>query len=312
LKSALVTGAAGFVGKHLARELAAAGWRVFGFGLTGTAGNQPPLAGVVTGDVTDARAVRDAIRMAQPDAVFHLAGVSSVAAAERDPAAAFHTNCIGAVVVLREAQAYRVETGKQPVCLVVGSAEQYGSHPADAMPLVETAAQRPVTTYAASKCAQEVAALQLHRASGLPVVLTRSFNHSGAGQAGDFLVPALVSRALGLKAAGGGNLAVGNTTPVRDYLHVDDVVRSYRLLVERGAPGEVYNVSSGTGLSVRDIAMRVIKRVGVRTDLEVRPELVRNVDIERLVGDNSRLRGLGWRPEKTFDDIVGDLIVAAA
>jgi GDP-4-dehydro-6-deoxy-D-mannose reductase len=299
------------VGSHLSRELAAAGWRVFGFGVAGPGVGTPP-AEMLVGDVCDAVAVHRALEAAQPDAIFHLAGVSSVGAAERDAAAAFRTNCIGAVVVLRAVRAFQEQAGKKAVCLVVGSGEQYGSHPASAMPLGESAAQQPVSTYAATKCAQEVAALQIHRASGLAVVCTRSFNHSGAGQSPDFLIPALVRRALTLRDAGTRGLAVGNLEPVRDYLHVDDVVRAYRLLVDRGTPGEVYNVSSGAGLSVNEIALRVIARVGVQAGLEVRPDLVRPVDIPQLVGDNSRLREIGWRPEKSFDDIVGDLIVAAA
>ena len=132
--------------------------------------------------------------------------------------------------------------------LVVGSAEQYGYHDASEMPLDETAAQRPLTLYAASKTAQEVAALQAHRSEGVRVVCTRSFSHSGPGQPAQFLLPSLVARALALPATGG-ELAIGNGDTVRDFLHVADVVEAYLALLELGEAGETYNVCSGDGIS---------------------------------------------------------------
>jgi GDP-4-dehydro-6-deoxy-D-mannose reductase len=324
---ALITGAAGFVARHLALELASSGWTVYGSNLpiphdsSGTAPSgrsriprtDASFERLLEADVANAEAMRSVLDVAQPDALFHLAGVSSVAAAERDPPAAFLANSVGVVVTLHELNAWQKRTGRTVRCVVVGSAEQYGRHPVENMPLDESADQVPVTAYAASKCAQEIAALQMSRAYGLHVVCTRSFNHSGGGQRPDFLLPALVGRALDLKAHGGKVLPVGNTTPVRDYLHVEDVVRAYKLLVESGRPGEVYNVSSGVGLSVRDIALAVLERVGVDATLEPRHDLVRPVDIPALVGDSSRLSGTcGWKPARKFDDIIEDLILAAS
>ena len=124
-----------------------------------------------------------------------------------------------------------------PVVLVVGSAEQYGRHDAAAMPLTEDVECRPRTVYAASKQAQEICALQAFRADGVRVVCTRSFNHSGPGQGKSFLIPALVQRALAAGAAGETRIAIGNTDTVRDFLHVSDAVRAYRLLAERWPPG---------------------------------------------------------------------------
>jgi GDP-4-dehydro-6-deoxy-D-mannose reductase len=121
-----------------------------------------------------------------------------------------------------------------------------------------------------------------------------------------------VSRALDLRKTGGRGLPVGNISPVRDFLHVDDVVRAYRLLVERGRPGEVYNVSSGEGRSIAAMAQVVLQKAGVEAALEEKPELMRAVDIPVLVGSAEKLeRETGWRPGHTFDDIVEDLIFAA-
>ena len=311
---ALITGAAGFVAKHLARELSSSGWSVDGCGIEH--GSQFPeektFQRLTYADVTDRDAMRAVIEEASPDVVFHLAGVSTVAGAEHDPGAAFRSNCQGAVVVARELSEQK-KRNRRVTLLIVGSGEQYGAHPADRMPLPEEARLLPLTTYAASKCAQEIVALQVQRASGLRVICVRSFNHSGGGQRTDFLLPALVQRVLELRRSGGNSLAIGNTSPVRDYLHVEDVVRAYKLLVEHGEAGSVYNVSSGIGLSVEQIANRILEKVGVRANLEVKAEFVRPVDIPVLIGSNEKLRrATGWEPVKSFDDIVEDLILAAS
>src|SRR4029078_4000985 len=129
-----------------------------------------------------------------------------------------------------------------PVVLVVGSGAQYGRHPESAMPLAEGAQQMPQSVYAASKVAQEVAALQACRDSGLRVICVRSFNHSGAGQTADYLIPSLVARAREGRGGGAPTLKLGNDV-VRDYLHVDDVVLAYLALLERGTAGDAYNVA---------------------------------------------------------------------
>ncbi len=318
---ALITGASGFVATYLARELTASGWRVDGSSFDPERPGDWLLAKQGSSDfssrhdanITDGNAMRRVLDASIPDAVFHLAGISSVAQAERDPVAAFNVNCLGVVVLLREISALRERTGKDPVCLVVGSSEQYGKHNRSSMPLSEDAPLRPMTAYAASKCGQEIAALQMHRAQGLKVICVRSFTHSGVGQDAAFLLPALVRRAAGLRGNAGSELAVGNTSPVRDYLHVEDVARAYRLLVERGTAGEVYNVCSGDGMSVQKIAERILRRMGVAAVLKERADLVRPVDIPILVGNNEKLsRATGWSPSHSFDDIIEDLILAAS
>jgi GDP-4-dehydro-6-deoxy-D-mannose reductase len=252
-----------------------------------------------------------ALEASRPDVVFHLAGISSVGGAESDPGAAADVNVtatvrlLGAVARLRDAEA------ADPVVLVVGSGEQYGAHPAASQPLVESAEQRPLTLYAATKAAQELFALQAWRRHGVRVVCARSFNHTGAGQSDSFLLPALVRRALMLRERGGGVLRLGNTSPVRDLSHVSDVVAAYILLAERGGAGEAYNVCGGVGHSVGELAAAVLRRVGVDAALEEDPALVRPVDVPILVGDAGRLRALGWTPARTLDDCIDDLIHAA-
>jgi GDP-4-dehydro-6-deoxy-D-mannose reductase len=218
---------------------------------------------------------------------------------------------VGTVRLLAEVHRQREASGSDPLVLVIGSAEQYGRHEAAEMPLREEAEQRPLTLYASSKVAQEVAALQATRSGGVRVICTRSFSHSGPGQAPHFLLPSLVARALRLPGVGG-VLQIGNGDTTRDFLHVRDVVDAYLSLVDRGAVGETYNVSSGEGTTVRGLASRVLDRVGKTAEIRTDPALSRPVDVPVQVGDNGKLRrATGWAPRLTRDDIIDDLIHAA-
>jgi GDP-4-dehydro-6-deoxy-D-mannose reductase len=279
---ALVTGGAGFAAQWLERALLDRGWDVVAAGLgvppAGTSvlrdGERRAIDWIQT-DVRRPEDVRRALDAARPDAVFHLAGIAFVPAAAADPGAAYEVNAIGAVRLLAAIAERRDAGTLDPVILVVGSGEQYGRHEPHELPLTESAVQKPLTVYAASKLAQEVAALQAARSQGLRVVATRSFNHAGPGQAPQFLLPALVRRALDARADGRAAVSIGNREPIRDYLHVEDVARAYVALAESGVAGEVYNVCSGNGVSVGELAAAVLQRVGVQADITTDPSLVR-------------------------------------
>jgi GDP-4-dehydro-6-deoxy-D-mannose reductase len=262
-------------------------------------------------DVTRQDEVAAVVDDARADVVLHLAAVSHVPDALRNPGRAYEVNAVGTVRLLAELRRHRSAGTGDPVVLVVGSAEQYGRHEINEMPLHEDAEQRPLTLYAASKVAQEVAALQAFRSDGVRVVCTRSFNHSGVGHDARFLLPSLVARALRLRGEGGA-LPIGNGDTVRDFLHVRDVVDAYLALMERGAAGEAYNVCSGEGISVRELAKSVLRRAGVTADVTTDPAFSRPVDVPVLVGSNAKLRrATGWAPTRTRDDIIDNLIHAA-
>ena len=312
-RSALVTGAAGFVGRYLVRALAAAGWRV-----TGT-GQQPdrdaadlPVAGWISGDVRDVGHLGAAVDAAAPDAVFHLAAVSFVPEAAADPGYTVDVNAATAARLVGIVAARRRAGVLDPTVLVIGSGEQYGRHDPEELPLLESAEQRPHNVYAATKVAQEALALQAWRSDGVRVLATRSFNHSGPGQNPRFLLPGLVARVKALRhGPAGAPLVMGNQAPVRDFLHVADVVAAYIALAERGRPGEVYNVASGVGHSVGALARRVLARSHVDARVESDPALVRPADVPALVGSAAKLAAdTGWAPRRTLDDLIDDLIAA--
>jgi GDP-4-dehydro-6-deoxy-D-mannose reductase len=316
-KRALVTGGNGFVAQWAMRAMLQQGWSITAAGI-----GELPKAGVLTGDelsqvtwkamdMTRQDEVAAAVAQAEADLVLHLAGVSHVLDAKASPAYAYEVNAVGAVRLLSELSRQRNGGGTDPTIVIVGSAEQYGRHELGDMPLREDAEQRPLTLYAASKVAQEVAALQAYRSDGMRVVCTRSFNHSGVGHGPHFLLPSIISRALRLPPVGG-RLSIGNGDTVRDFLHVEDVVAAYILLLERGGEGEAYNVCSGEGTSVRGLANAVLTRLGISADVGSDTELARAVDVPVLVGSNNKLRrATGWAPRRTRNDIIDDLIHAA-
>lgn len=312
---ALVTGGAGFVGQWLARSLLKRGDHVVLAGL-GDAFAGPAIltaaeradTGWIRADVRDAESVDAAVEASRPDVVFHLAGVSFPPDADKTPAAAFDVNVLGAVRLLAAIKRRRSAGTIDPLVLFAGSGVQYGRHDAGEMPLDESAEQRPGTTYASSKAAQEVIALQVFRESGVRVVCVRSFNHSGIGHGAQYLLPSLVGRVREIAAGGAPRLTLGNDV-VRDYVHVDDVVDAYLRLAERGTPGEVYNVASGRGVSARQLAADVLHRAGVRADISTDAALVRAADIPTLIGSPAKLaRETGWAPRKTHLDIIDDLL----
>ncbi|MGH9033044.1 MAG: GDP-mannose 4,6-dehydratase [Acidimicrobiia bacterium] len=294
---AIVTGAAGFVGGHLVAHLEARGDEVI------------PLDrhGGDAVDVTDADSVRAAVTAAQPDAVFHLAAVSHVGDSWSAPARVLRVNTEGTLNVLRaciDAEVARV--------VVVGSADVYGAVAERDLPLTEDTPSRPLTPYGASKAAADLLALQAFLGDGLATLRVRAFNHTGPGQDTKFLVPALAARIARAEREGRTEVAVGALEPVRDLSDVRDVVHAYRLLAERGVPGEAYNVCSGRGVSVAEVAERLVRLSEHSLRITVDPDLVRPVDVPRLVGDPSKLRAAtGWDPVVPLERTIADVLAEA-
>lgn len=312
---ALVTGATGFVGERLCRAMVSRGDRVWGTTVHGVTVPQafPDAVTLVPVDVRRREMISAALDAAAPDVIVHLAGITFEPDAKRDPIATYETNILGAALLVDEVRKRRKNGVLDPIVLVVGSGTQYGRHDPDRMPLSEDAVQRPLSVYSASKAAQEAVALEAFHASSVRVIATRSFNHSGPGQPAEFLLPALAKRVHEATRDGAATIPIGNITPIRDWLHVDDVIAAYLALIDRGVAGEVYNVASGTGVTVGDIAARIIELAGSRVTLAADPALQRPVDVPSLVGDYSKLRAAtGWLPSRTLDDLLNDLLRAAS
>ncbi len=281
---AVVTGAAGFVGTVLVDHLRRSGDEVLGLDRGA--------------DITDYASIRDAIAAYAPEAVYHLAAVTHVGDSWSTPGLVLRVNAEGTLNVLRAS----TEAGVGRV-LVVGSAEEYGKVGPDEGPLTEDAPLRPVTPYGASKVAAEYLALQAHLGDGLGAIRVRSFNHTGAGQSARFVIPALAQRIARAERAGQHEIPVGSLEPVRDFTDVADVVAAYRLVLTRGEPGEVYNVCSGIGRSVAEVASVLLSLARHPIELVPDPALIRPVEVPRLVGDNTKIhKATGWTPQIPLAD----------
>lgn len=292
-----VTGARGFVGPHLVSHLEESGDEVESLDRQGTRAV----------DVTDPDAVRARLREARPEVVYHLAALSHVGESWKSPATSLRVNAEGTLNVLRACTDLSVAR-----VVVVLSSEEYGRvTPAD-LPLTEDSPLRPVTPYGAAKAAADMLALQAFLGDGLSTIRVRPFGHTGPGQTDRFVVPALAQRIARAERDEVDEIPVGSLDAVRDLTDVRDVVRAYRLLAERGEPGEVYNVCSGTGVSVQEVADRLLAAAHRPIRLVTDPDLVRPVEVPRLVGSNDRLRAAtGWTPEIPLGKTLADVLDAA-
>ena len=243
--------------------------------------------------------------------MIHLAAVASGQEAQRDPAAAWRVNAVGTALLAEELGRLASEGRTRPLLLLVSTAEVYGRGPST--PRVESDPTCPVSAYAASKLAAEVAALEVHRRTGLGVIVARAFAHTGRGQDERFVVPALARRLLIAKRARAPAIKVGNLDPVREFMHVSDVVDAYCRLLAAGRSGEIYNVASGRGVALIDVLEGLMERVGYRVLAEADPDLVRAADIPYLVGDGARLRAAtGWSPRCSLEDALAEVVDAQA
>ncbi|HEY3724258.1 MAG TPA: GDP-mannose 4,6-dehydratase [Acidimicrobiia bacterium] len=292
-----VTGARGFVGPHLVAHLEAAGDDVLALDRNGPD----------SFDVTDPTAVHERLGDARPEVVYHLAALSHVGESWKSPATSFRVNAEGTLNVLHAC----TDLGLSRVVVVLSS-EEYGRVDEADLPLTEDSPLRPVTPYGAAKAAADLLALQAHLGDGLGVIRVRPFGHTGPGQSAQFVVPALAARIARAERDGVDEIPVGSLDAVRDLTDVRDVVRAYRLLAEHGAPGEVYNVCSGTGVSVREIADQLLAAATRPIRLVVDPDLVRPVEVPRLVGSNARLRAAtGWTPTIPLARTLADVLQSA-
>jgi GDP-4-dehydro-6-deoxy-D-mannose reductase len=277
----LVTGAAGFVGGHLRAEL---GDAFIAF----------------EGDVLDPAALSGAVRDA--DAVVHLAAESSVAASWEDAFRAWRVNVDGTVNVLAAVRAERPEAR----VLLASTCEVYGN--AARIPTPEAEPTRPVSPYAASKAAAELAC----SVSGLDVVVARAANHEGPGRDERFAVGSWARQLARLEAEGGGTLLVGDLSAGRDILDVRDVCRAYRLLLDPTVRAGTYNVASGETVSMARVVELLVGLARVPVEVERDESRVRPAEIPRLAGDPSRVRAAtGWRPEIPLEQTLADALAAA-
>jgi len=290
---ALITGGKGFVGQWLAAHLK-------------DRGDEVAVIDMET-DVADGPAVRRVIGDVTPDAIYHLAAMTHVGESWENPSQVLRVNVLGTAEVLAAARS--LDTS--PRVLVVSSAEVYGIVTPAQLPLGEDTPAQPASPYAASKLAAEAVALQAWRGFGQPVVIVRPFNHIGPGQSPNFFVPALAKRIVEARRSGARSLPVGNLTTRRDFTDVRDVVTAYRLLIEQGESGAVYNVCSGRDVAMSEVAGNLLELAGANLTLETDPALLRPVDVPVLRGSAALLRSAtGWEPRIPLATTLVDVLTS--
>ena len=290
---ALITGGKGFVGQWLAAHLK-------------DAGDEVAVIDLET-DVSDGPAVRRVMSDVRPEAVYHLAAMTHVGESWENPSQVLKVNVLGTAELLAAARTLE----QSPRMLVVSSAEVYGVVSEAQLPLREDTPTAPATPYAASKLAAEAVALQAWRGYQQPVIVVRPFNHIGPGQSPNFAVPALAKRIVEARRSGAGSLSVGTLTTRRDFTDVRDVVVAYRLLLETGVPGTIYNVCSGRDVAISEVAEQLLALAGAKLELVTDPDLVRPVDVPVLRGDAGLLKAAtGWSPSIPLATTLADVLTS--
>ena len=271
-RRALVTGLQGFTGDYVARELAAAGYRVYGTVMAG----EDTLPDVFAVDLCDRAAVAAMVETVQPDVVVHLAAISFVA--HSNAAQFYQVNVVGTRNLLEALAAAR---HRASAVLLASSANIYGNA---SVPVIdESLPAAPANDYAVSKLAMEyMARLWMDK---LPIVIVRPFNYSGRGQGEHFLLPKIVSHFR----RGERRIELGNLAIARDFSDVRTVAHSYRRLLAAAPAGEAFNVCSGRSYSLAELLDMMAEIAGYRIEVVVNPAFVRANDVLTLTGSNARL-----------------------
>ncbi len=309
-KRAFITGIAGFAGSHLAEHLLAQGLEVSGATLpAGGTANVDHLQGrlrIFLGDLGDPEWARTILAEVRPDQVYHLAAQAAVPAAWAAPGATLTNNFLGQLHLFEAL----LSLGLAPRILVIGSADEYGLVHPDELPIRETNPLRPNNPYAVSKIAQDFLGYQYFLSHKLPVVRLRPFNHIGPRQGPGFVVPDF-ARQIAEAEAGLRErlLRVGNLSAQRDFTDVRDIVRGYALALEKGEPGEVYNLGSEQAHSIQEILDLLLNLSRVPLAVEPDPERLRPSDVPAIVSDCTRFRSrTGWRPTYSLADSLRDVL----
>ena len=295
---ALITGSEGFVGKYLRAEMEAAGYEVTGLDLV--AGDRTRTA-----DLLDPAAVDVLLAELQPDVIIHLAGQADVGKSWKIPAKTFEINVLAAIHLMDAMRAHCPEA----TLVLVGSSDEYGSLREAGASVSEETPVNPMTPYAISKIAQEQMGRAYARAYGLRICMTRSFNHGGAGQRTGFMIPDFASGIVRVERGEAEAVCVGNLASKRDFTHVKDVVRAYRMIAEKGKSGEIYNVGSGETHSAGEILDKLIAMAKSPVPVRPDPARMRPSDTPVIRCDRTKItRDTGWAPELGLERILEDTL----
>ncbi|MFB9276759.1 GDP-mannose 4,6-dehydratase [Cohnella cellulosilytica] len=307
---ALVTGISGFVGSHMAEFLLRQGVEV-----VGTIRNRSRMDHIshlrqeirlAECELRDPFSVETLIGRERPDLIFHLAAQSFVPTSWNSPIDTIHNNVAGQVNLFEAVRRFELPAKIQIAC----SSEEYGQVEPEETPIRETNPLRPLSPYAISKVAQDYLGYQYHRSYGLHVVRTITFNHTGPRRGENFVTSNFAKQIVDIeKGRKAPVIHVGNLEAKRDFTDVRDVVRGYWLALEKGQPGENYNIASGTCCTIAEMLNTLLSFSNVSIEVQTDPSRLRPSDVQILLGDYRKFQeATGWKPEIPFQRTMEDLL----
>lgn len=310
----LITGISGFVGHHFLQYLYdnfSESSEVYGIDLREPtydyhSYSDKMIIHFCIVDLLDINQMQDLFTVIRPNYVLHLASFSSVAYSWKYPSDSFSNNTNIFLNLITVVKKY------VPECriLSVGSSEEYGNVSQNFIPIKEDCSLNPTSPYAVARISQEMLSKLFSDSYGMQIIMTRSFNHIGPWQDDRFVVPSFINRIRNIKNQGknSGTIETGNTTIIRDFVDVRDVVRAYYLLLKKGRSGEIYNICSGKGYSLEEIIKMISDIFEINISSIINPEFIRPNDNQIIIGDNSKITSeIGWTPLISIDRTLNDI-----
>ncbi|WP_199621764.1 GDP-mannose 4,6-dehydratase [Paenibacillus alkalitolerans] len=312
MAKALITGITGFAGSHLAEWILNNKKDVEVYGTYRLRSRMDHILHILNDiktvecELKDSHSVDEMINAVKPDIIFHLAAQSFVPTSWNSPAETLLVNQIGQVNLFEAVLKYGLDCTIQIAC----SSEEYGHVYPNEVPITEDNPLRPLSPYAVSKVGQDFLGYQYFKSYGLKVIRTRTFNHTGPRRGEAFVTSNFAKQIAEIeKGRKAPILYVGNLQAKRDFTDVRDVVRAYWLAVERGIPGEVYNIASGTTYSIQEMLEKLLRLSPAKIKIQQDQSRMRPSDVEILLGDFDKFhRQTGWKPEIPFEQTLQDLL----
>lgn len=310
MKKALITGITGFAGSHLAELLLKENFEVYGTTRPRSRTDNIDLIknqlNLCDADMMDSHNLYSVIVRIKPDYIFHLAAQSFVQSSWASPATTMEMNILGSVHLFEAIRRAEID----PVIQIACSSEEYGLVYPNEIPIKETNPLRPQSPYAVSKVAMDYLGYQYHQSYKMKIIRTRGFNHTGPRRGEVFVTSSFAKQIAEIeKAKKEPLLEVGNLEAQRDWTDVRDMVRAYLLAVQKGEPGEVYNLCSQKAIKVKDMLDLLLKFSKVKVEIKQDPARLRPSDVPVLLGDYSKFhRVTGWKPEIPFEKTMEDLL----
>jgi len=311
MKKVLITGITGFAGSHLAELLLADGSYEI-HGIARWRSKKENIKGIEKKiklhecDIRDYTSVQNMVKNIKPDYIYHLAAQSFVPTSWVSPSETLNTNIIGELNVLETVRHLELK----PRILVAGSSEEYGLVHEDEVPINEDNPLRPLSPYAVSKVAQDLMGYQYHQSYGMDVIRTRGFNHTGPRRGEVFVCSDFARQFVKIeKGITEPVICTGRLDTIRDFTDVRDMVRAYKLAIEKGEAGDVYVIASGKGYRIREVLDMLMEITGIKPEIKEEKGRVRPSDVPVLIGDATKFRKkTGWQTEIPFEKTLEDLV----